>query len=163
MLLLIVDRGLLGGLRSIAVSAASETNNAVASTAVRPSSSTCCSGSPQSLVSWDSLGREGRSFVSGGPSLSELRAVTGGPVKAPIRVYVGLATRPSLDESAALAVRELDRTDAASRGILCVVTSTGTGWIDPFAAAALEVRGRWRHRAGQHPVLLPAELDHVPR
>jgi uncharacterized membrane protein len=136
-LLIITDHVLLDGFNSVALSAAADTNRAVASGAVAPASATR-SGSPQSLVSWDSLGREGRSFVSGGPSLAQLEVFTAGPAKEPIRVYVGVDSTPSIEQSAALAVRELERTDAASRAVLCVVTSTGTGWIDPYAAAALE-------------------------
>ena len=127
----------LDGFHSIALAAAAATNDAAPSTAVVPSSATR-SGSPRSLVSWDSLGRQGRLFVSGGPTLNQLRAFTGGPAKEPIRVYVGLESTASIEQSAALAVQELQRTGAGSRAVLCVVTSTGTGWIDPFAAAALE-------------------------
>jgi uncharacterized membrane protein len=136
-LLLVADGLLHDGFLSIAVSAAAATNEASAATAVTPTSATR-SGSPQSLVSWRSLGREGRSFVAGGPTMAQLRAFTGGRVKEPIRVYVGLSAPLSLEQESALAVKELQRTDAASRAVLCVVTTTGTGWIDPYAAAALE-------------------------
>lgn len=96
------------------------------------------SGSPHSLVSWDSLGREGRTFVSGGPTVEELRAFGAAPAKEPIRVYVGLQSSPDPTAAAELAVRELVRTNAGARAVLCVVTTTGTGWVDPYAAAALE-------------------------
>jgi uncharacterized membrane protein len=56
----------------------------------------------------------------------------------PIRVYVGTRSAESLKEQAALAVRELDRTGAFDRAVLVVATATGTGWIDPDAATALE-------------------------
>jgi uncharacterized membrane protein len=154
-LVVIADSVFLDGFNAIAVSAAAATNSAVASDAEIPSSPTR-SGSPQSLVSWDSLGREGRSFVSGGPSLDQLRAFTAGPVKEPIRIYVGLDTSRSIEQSAALAVAELERTGAASRGILCVVTSTGTGWIDPYAAAALE------YMAGGDTAIVSIQYSYVP-
>ncbi len=48
------------------------------------------SGSPQSLSSWELLGRQGRYFVGGGPSVAELDAANGGGAKEPIRVYAGL-------------------------------------------------------------------------
>ncbi|MGE5827402.1 MAG: alpha/beta hydrolase [Micromonosporaceae bacterium] len=136
-MLLVVDGVFHDGFLSVALAASAATNEAVATTAVIPASATR-SGSPDSFVSWDSLGREGRSFVSGGPSLTQLRAYTGGPATEPIRVYVGVKSTPSIEQAAALAVRELERTNAGSRAVLCVVTTTGTGWIDPFAAAALE-------------------------
>jgi uncharacterized membrane protein len=154
-LLLIADNVFLDGFNSIAQTAAAATNETVASTAAIPTSATR-SGSPQSLVSWDSLGREGRSFVSGGPSLAQLEAFAGRPVKEPIRVYAGIASSPSIEQSAALAVRELERTDAASRAVLCVVTSTGTGWIDPFAAAALE------YLAGGDTAIVSIQYSYLP-
>jgi uncharacterized membrane protein len=48
------------------------------------------SGSPQSLSSWELLGRQGRYFVGGGPSVADLDAESGGGAKVPIRVDAGL-------------------------------------------------------------------------
>ncbi|HEY6794292.1 MAG TPA: alpha/beta-hydrolase family protein [Kineosporiaceae bacterium] len=118
---------------------------------LRPPASAMRSGSPVSLVSFASLGREGRTFVSGGPDAAALRrfAASGATdlasaqraqaqVKEPIRVYVGLRADGDSAASAQLAVRELERTGAFGRSVLCVVTTTGTGWVDPYLAAALE-------------------------
>ncbi len=44
-----------------------------------------------------------------------------------------------MQDRADLAVAELERTGAFDRDVLAVVTVTGTGWIDPDAAEALEV------------------------
>ncbi len=105
------------------------------------------SGGPGSLVAWESLGYEGRNFAGGGPTTQQLQAFAGpGPtVKEPIRAYVGIESVnvPSdsvdlPDVQAQTAVAELDRTDAWSRSVLAVVTVTGTGWVDPSFAAALE-------------------------
>ncbi|MFC4062223.1 alpha/beta hydrolase [Planomonospora corallina] len=96
------------------------------------------SGSPASLISWASLGREGRDFVAGGPGEEELRAFTGRPARRPIRVYAGLESAAGVRARAALAVRELERTGAFGREVLCVITTTGTGWVDPRAADTLE-------------------------
>jgi uncharacterized membrane protein len=95
------------------------------------------SGGPGSLVSWRSLGMEGRKFAVGGPKPSQLRAFSGRPALQPIRVYAGLDAG-SIPQTTALAVAELERTGAFTRSVLCVVTTTGTGWIDPYAAASLE-------------------------
>jgi uncharacterized membrane protein len=95
------------------------------------------SGGPGSLVSWQSLGMQGRRFVAGGPSTKQLSAFSGRPAQLPIRVYAGLESG-SISRSAELAVGELRRTGAFGRAVLCVVTTTGTGWVDPNAAAALE-------------------------
>ena len=106
---------------------------------VRPTTANV-SGSTASLVPWDTLGRQGRSFVAGATTRAELRAFHGTPAKfdVPLRVYVGTRSASSLDEQAALAVRELERTGAFDRAVLVVATATGTGWIDPDAATAIE-------------------------
>ena len=101
-------------------------------------------GSPQSLVAWDDLGLRGRSFVAGVRPTSQFEMVarrTGRtePLQDPIRVYAGLESGDSLEEVAALVVAELDRTHAWDRAVLAVVTSTGTGWVDPPMADALEL------------------------
>ena len=96
------------------------------------------SGGPGSVLSWASLGSQGRRFVAQGPTEADLRRVSGEPVVAPIRVYAGLGVAANASERAALAVRDLERAGAFSRAVLCVVTTTGTGWIDPHAVDALE-------------------------
>jgi uncharacterized membrane protein len=106
---------------------------------VAPTSATA-SGSPASLVPWATLGEYGRTFVAGATTRAELRAFHGpeGEVLEPIRVYAGLRSAGSPDQRAALAVRELERTGAFEREVLAVVTTTGTGWVDPNAASSLE-------------------------
>lgn len=96
------------------------------------------SGAPASDITWTDLGSQGRHFVAGGPSEAELAAFTDGPVAAPIRVYVGLDAAEEDRDRAQLVVDELERTGAFGRAVLCVITATGTGWVDPEAAAALE-------------------------
>ncbi|UJP39434.1 alpha/beta hydrolase [Cellulomonas palmilytica] len=102
------------------------------------------SGSPDSLVAWDDLGLQGRTFVAGGrpaAHFEEIAQRTGrtAPLQEPIRAYAGLSTGDTLDEVAQLVVAELDRTDAWDRSVLAVVTATGTGWVDPSMADALEL------------------------
>lgn len=96
------------------------------------------SGSDASLVSWQSLGLQGRDFVSTGPSKYQLEKFSGQTAKRPIRIYVGLDSAESLSERAALAVQELQRTQAFDRAALLIVTTTGTGMVDPGAVEALE-------------------------
>jgi uncharacterized membrane protein len=78
--------------------------------------------------------------VAGATTPAELRAFhgPGAEVMEPIRVYAGLRSAGSPDERAALAVRELERTGAFRREVLGVITTTGTGWVDPNAASSLE-------------------------
>ncbi|MGH3277705.1 MAG: alpha/beta hydrolase [Trebonia sp.] len=97
------------------------------------------SGSPESLVPWSTLGRQGRTFVAGGPTAAEigrLSAAAGGT--EPIRAYVGLKSAPSIAAESALAVRELERTGAFSRKVIVVATTTGTGWVNPAMIDPLE-------------------------
>ncbi|MGD9956209.1 MAG: alpha/beta hydrolase [Candidatus Nanopelagicales bacterium] len=96
------------------------------------------SGSPQSLIPWDSLGFEGRNFVSRGPTAEELSAFNGSPAKTPVRVYAGLNSAGTAEERAALAVQDLERAGGFERKALFVCGTTGTGWIEPQTANALE-------------------------
>jgi uncharacterized membrane protein len=98
------------------------------------------SGGPGSLAAWDTLGYEGRRFAAGGPTRDQLRAFAGNgtEVRDPIRVYAGLESADGPDAQARLVVAELDRTGAWDRSVLVVVTVTGTGWVDPVSAAAVE-------------------------
>jgi uncharacterized membrane protein len=96
------------------------------------------SGGPGSLIPWASLGNQGRIFVAGGPTATDLLQFNGASPRQPIRVYAGLDSAPTAAERAALAVRELQRTGAFSRRVLCVITTTGTGWVDPKSVDPLE-------------------------
>ena len=98
------------------------------------------SGSAASLVPWETLGLKGRAFVAGVTTTQSLRGFHGAQVEVmePIRVYVGTRSAKSLEDEAELAVRELIRTGAFARAVMVVATATGTGWIDPDAATAIE-------------------------
>jgi len=105
---------------------------------VSPPASALRSGGPHSLVPWDTLGRQGRSFVAGGPTQAQISRFTGHPATEPIRVYAGLDSAPTLGAEAGLVVRELDRTGAFRRRVLVVATATGTGWLNPAMIDPLE-------------------------
>jgi uncharacterized membrane protein len=95
-------------------------------------------GSAESLVPWETLGRQGRLFVSSGPSAADLEAFFGAPAPQPIRVYVGLNSADSVEERVRLALAELQRVRAFERSVLVLITPTGTGWIDPGAMDTVE-------------------------
>ena len=103
----------------------------------RPTSPTR-SGSPASLVPWDTLGKEGRRFVAAGRDPAQLGAAAGRPGVEPIRAYVGLESAPDPQARADLAVAELDREGAFSRPVIGVITTTGTGWVDDPVADSFE-------------------------
>lgn len=96
------------------------------------------SGGPESLVTWESLGHQGRIFVSGGPHLDQLSAFNGAPATEPIRAYAGLDSAEGITATAELAARELQRTGGLQRQVVAVATTTGTGWINEAEASALE-------------------------
>lgn len=107
-------------------------------TGVQPVTSPDRSGSPESLVSWASLGRQGRTFVAGGPTVTEMSALSGKPAQESIRVYVGVESASDARSRAQLAVEELQRTHAFDRAVLVVAGATGTGWLEPQSTSSLE-------------------------
>jgi len=96
------------------------------------------SGSEDSLVEWELLGREGRTFVGSGPTADEITRLTGRPATEPIRAYAGLGNAEDAEARAALAVDDLERAGGFERQHLLVVTTTGTGWVEPSAASGFE-------------------------
>jgi uncharacterized membrane protein len=96
------------------------------------------SGSPDSFAPWDTLGYQGRIFVSTGPHAAELTELNGRPAKEPIRIYAGLATADTDDARVNVILSELQRAGAFDRKLLVIVPTTGTGWVDPIAARAIE-------------------------
>lgn len=97
------------------------------------------SGSPGSAAEWSGLGSEGRKFVAGGLRAADLARFTTRPVMEPVRVYVGLENASTPDERIALLYRDLARTGALDRKYVVIVPTTGSGWVNPTAARALEL------------------------
>jgi len=87
-------------------------------------------GSAESLVGWQQLGRQGRRFISSGPDAADLSAFFGTSLPAPVRVYVGLNSAATPEQRARLALEELKRAGGFARSVLLLVTPTGTGWVD---------------------------------
>lgn len=96
------------------------------------------SGGEGSLVAWETLGRQGRSFVGNPMTPEEISAITGEPAVDPLRLYVGMQQAATPDERSALAVQEIERSGAWDREYLAIFVVTGTGWVDPNAANSLE-------------------------
>lgn len=114
---------------------AEELNLFINPTLARPTSP-LRSGSPDSLMSWESLGAKGRDFVTASPSprkLGDARGDVQGDVQEPIRIYGGIeATVEDI-------LAEMDRTGAWERDYIIVHISTGTGWVNPWHVAAPEI------------------------
>ena len=100
------------------------------------------SGSAASLVPWEDLGRQGRSFVTSGPTAEDISTFLGESAMEPIRVYVGLNAAGDPETRAQLAMEELHRVGAFQRSVLLLVTPTGTGWVDPPAILPMEYLNR---------------------
>ena len=96
------------------------------------------SGGPDSSVSWESLGHQGRVFVSGGPSVDDLTKFNGKPAIEPIRAYAGLNSADGIKATEQLAAEELRAKGGLDRDVVAVATTTGTGWINEAEAGALE-------------------------
>ena len=103
-----------------------------------PPSGAFSTGGPDSLISWDKIGRKGKHFLVLGPTKDEISEVTQKPSIAPIRVYAGLGAGETPEERAQMALSELIRVGGFDRAVLIVATPTGTGWLDPAAVDTIE-------------------------
>jgi uncharacterized membrane protein len=116
------------------------------------------SGGPGSLVPWATLGKEGRRHMlthvrptpaqerppgfADLPDLS-IETVMGEPaVAAPVQVYVGLDSAPTVRERVDLALAEMERTGAFDRSLLVLVSPTGLGYVNYVALAAAQYLSR---------------------
>jgi uncharacterized membrane protein len=70
--------------------------------------------------------------------VAEIAAFTGTPAREPVRAYAGLDSGPTTEHRARLAVRDLERAGGMERSVLVVLTTTGSGWVDPGAVDSLE-------------------------
>jgi uncharacterized membrane protein len=131
-------------------------NNGITKEGVTQPTSAGRSGSPQSLVSWDSLGREGRTFMAAGPTAAEISAVTGQPALDPVRAYAGLESADSAEDRARLAVDDLVREGGFERKYLLIVSSTGSGWVSPGAAETFE------YLAGGDSAIVSMQYSYLP-
>jgi uncharacterized membrane protein len=99
------------------------------------------SGGPGSLVPWDSLGRQGRAFTGSGPSARDIGEFTHSAAQEPVRAYAGLTTSGDTETRAERAVADLRRAGGFERENLLVMTTTGSGWVDPAAVDSFEYLG----------------------
>jgi uncharacterized membrane protein len=128
---------LLQGLVSVANSAFSVRDTTTAEGVHQPATG-LRSGGPGSLVPWDTLGYQGRNFSGKGPTVTDIEKFTGQPAMEPIRTYAGLASASEAEARATLAVRDLQRAGGFQRRNLLVVTTTGSGWVDPALVDTFE-------------------------
>jgi len=122
------------------VSAAFEAGDSTTEAGAHQPVSSDVSGGPGSLVAWDSLGLQGRNWVSRTSTPEELQTFAGPgvPVVQPIRAYAGLASASDVDRRAKLAVDDLIRAGGFRRKVLVVCGATGSGWVNPVMSSAVE-------------------------
>lgn len=99
------------------------------------------SGGPGSLVPWDTLGYQGRAFTGSGPTAQDIGTFTHRPAQEPVRAYAGLQTADDAEARAERAVADLERAGGFERANLLVMTTTGSGWVDPAAVDSFEYLG----------------------
>ncbi|MFD6893240.1 alpha/beta hydrolase [Rhodococcus sp. NPDC060086] len=133
----VVSGVLLGGLVGIANKAFSVRDTMTPEGIQQPVTS-LRSGGPESVVPWDSLGWQGRSFIGSGPSTEDITRFAARPALEPIRTYAGLASFDDSESRAAAAVEDLRRAGGFQRENLLVVTTTGSGWVDPALVDSFE-------------------------
>ena len=134
---LIITGLLLQGFLNVMNDAFSLRDTTTAAGVHQPTSS-LRSGGPGSVIAWDTLGYQGRNFTGKGPSVADIQKFTGRPAMEPVRAYAGLASAPDAESRAALAVRDLEREGGFRRANLLVVTTTGSGWVDPALVDSFE-------------------------
>jgi uncharacterized membrane protein len=134
---LVVTGLLLQGLVNVMNSAFSLRDTTTAEGIHQPTTS-LRSGGPGSLIPWDTLGFQGRNFIGKGPTVSELDSFAHQPAMEPIRIYSGLASASDAQARADLAVKDLERAGGFQRKDLLVVTTTGSGWVDPALVDSFE-------------------------
>jgi uncharacterized membrane protein len=96
------------------------------------------SGGPGSLVEWSTLGRQGRAFVLGGPTVEQIEGFSGRPAREPIRAYVGQEQASTPQQRAELLVDEVRRAGGFERSAVVVVATSGLGSVHPTSASTLE-------------------------
>jgi uncharacterized membrane protein len=134
---LLVTGVLLDGLVTAMDQAFSVRDTSTKETTVKPTTA-LRSGGPGSLVPWDSLGRQGRAFTGEGPAARDIEALVDGPAEEPVRAYAGLTSAEDTEARAALAVDDLERAGGFERANLLVITTTGSGWVDPALVDSFE-------------------------
>ncbi|WIY53450.1 alpha/beta-hydrolase family protein [Devosia sp. YIM 151766] len=113
--------------------------DALVSTQDAPPAEWSQTGSAQSLIDWDTIGKDSRIYVQSGPDAERIAAVTGKPAIEPLRTYVGLRSAPNVEARAQLALDELLRIGAFERSVLVLIMPVGTGWVDRAGIDTLEM------------------------
>ena len=114
----VFDQVVIRGLLLAAKEQADAVNKSTPTGVFRPASP-LRSGGPGSLVPWDSVGADGKSFIASGPNAARVSVVTRDEeAKEPIRVFASVSNDRNLEETKNLVLAEMDRTKAWERKAL---------------------------------------------
>lgn len=134
----VFDQVVVRGLLLAAKEQADVVNKSTPTGVFRPASP-LRSGGPGSLVPWDSVGADGKTFLASGPNAARISVVTrDDEAKEPIRVFASADKDRNLEDTKNLVMAEMDRTKAWERPSILVVTSTSTGFVNEWAAESFE-------------------------
>jgi len=103
-----------------------------------PPTSAHVSSGPASTMSFESIGKEGRRFVLMTLTPDEITAVMGEPAIEPVRVVGGFESTSDIAERAKLTLADLESCGGFDRGLICVASPTGVGYVNYTIIEALE-------------------------
>ncbi len=133
----LINGFLISGVLGVVNEAFSVKNGTTDAGIVQPTSPSL-SGSSQSLIPWDTLGRQGRKFIGLAKTPQQLAQFNGTTAQQPIRIYAGLESADNTQDRANLAMQDLKRAGGYQRKLIVVVTTTGTGWVDEEGVVPIE-------------------------
>ncbi len=104
----------------------------------KPPDSPYVSAGPRSEMPFDTIGKEGRRFVTMALTNGQITKVMGEPAVDPVRVVAGYESADDIRERAALGVADLEACGGFERSIICVASPTGVGYVNYTIIEALE-------------------------
>ena len=108
----------------------------------KPPDSPFVSAGPRSDMPFDSIGKEGRRFVTMALTPDEISHVMGEAAVDPVRVVCGYESADDLQQRADLGLRDLEACGGFERSIICVASPTGVGYVNYTIIEALEYLAR---------------------
>lgn len=135
-IMVILDQVIMRAVLSVAKTASAAVDLRTPEALIQPQTP-LRSGSPYSLEPWDELGLQGKRFVCASTTAEKIEAAMGGPAKEPIRAYASLNGR-TLEQAVDAVLAEVDRMNGWSRSNLLLITTTGRGNVNEWAASAFE-------------------------
>ena len=121
------------------------------------------SGSAGSLTPWDTLGREGRFYVSNTMTPASIEAITGQPAQTPVRVYVGMQQGDTPEARTQLALAGTRSRQGVGPPLPGDLRRDRDRLGEPRRHQQPRGRHRRRRHHGRRAVLRRAELDRLRR